>query len=429
MARPVISMIRGNDWWIYWENAELFAVMGLFLSLSGLHLGAWILSNKKVVSVVNRNVEKETKFRKFGEKYLIYIRIVASIGFVITWVCYMIAGMEKVLFMRGRTYLEFYSSFSSNLPYILIVIGSMMQYFTCILLATKPKKKTSFVILGMFVISAVPSLIVGIRNPIVLNCIFAFLYYFIRDFLEDKEKWIGRWEKIAVIVVAPLAVIFLSLYLNIRQGSKIVLAGIGNTLLDFFYNQGVSFDVLAIGHGALPYLPEKTISYTFGGIIDYIMHGTIAQKFFGATGLPSGNNLVNALESNSFAHNMSYIAKGEEGYLAGEGLGSSYILETYADFGYIGLILFSIVLGALLIYGMSWLKKNMFTFTVTMVALTTIFFVPRAEATGWIQFLLYIQFWVPVIGCIVGAILLKFICDKLNGNKLAEKILILYNEI
>ena len=421
IVRPVISAGRGEKWWVYLEDSELFAVRGVFLSLMGLMVGG-IIATIVITRRENANKGNTTKFgvriSAYEEKYGKYVAWLSGLGYLLTWGIQIISGIEKIVLMQGKDYLEFYVGFESKLPYAFIVIGSMMKYFLCIYLATRPVKWKSFVVLIMYVVSTLPDLIVGIRNPFVLACIFSFLYYCIRDIIGDKEKWIGRKEKAMTIIALPLAIVFLSVYTFIRNGTEIALHGIGQIFANFFYGQGVSFDVLAMGYGAIPYLPQRPgRNYTFGGIIDYFTHGSIGQILFGNEAFPDGNCMINALERNSFAHNMSYIACGEKRYLAGNGLGSSYVLETYTDFGYIGVIIFSIVMGILLVSAMKWVRSNILTFSIILVALTMVFFTPRAESTGWIEFLLYIQFWLPVIACLGGA----FVVGKLRGIWLAKK--------
>ena len=139
-------------------------------------------------------------------------------------------------------------------------------------------------------------------------------------------------------------------------------------------------------------------------IIDYFAHGSFAQKFFHAEDLGSGNNLLWALKSNSFAHNMSYIEADD--YLEGHGLGSSYILEVFADYGYIGIILFSILLGVILIWFVNVMRKMNFGSMIVINIIMNIFFMPRGEATGCITFLVYAQFWVIILVAYMGAALI-----------------------
>lgn len=422
IANPVISALRGEAWWErFWLFAESFAVLSVYLSTLCLYFGAVIIS-LFLKHRVERKKNEEGFITKFEDKYLPYIQIVSLAGLAITWVCQLGTGIEKVIFMQGREYTDFYSQFQSSIPYVFQVAASMMQYFLCIFLATKPNKKWSFSVLSLYILSTIPSLVIGIRNPFVLGCLFAFLYYFFRDAVGDTQKWIGRVEKGVTVIAIPVAICLLGAYTYVRSDTEIQPKGIVNIFIDFFSNQGESFNVLASARGAIPYLPERVgRNYTFGGFIDYITHGTIAQTFFGASPLPDGNNLVNALESNSFAHNYSYIALGETEYLKGHGLGSSYILETYTDFGYIGIVVFSIILGALLVYMMHFAKMNSFTHLIVLVALLNIFFIPRAEALGWLQFIIYLQFWIPVVGVVIGAVVLYRLLEILKGNQ-NEKI-------
>lgn len=422
IANPLISAFKGEAWWErFWLFAESFAVLGVYLSTLALYLGAVCITIYAKHRPKKKN-NKQSAITKFESGYLPYIQAVALAGYAIAWILEMGVGIEKVIFMHGRTYIDYYAQFQSNIPYVLHTAASMMPYFMCIFLAGKPDKKWSFGVLSTYIISTTPSLIIGIRNPFVLGCIFAFAYYFFRDAEGDREKWIGKLEKCMMAVLLPVAVCLLGVYTYIRSDAEIKPQGILNIFLDFFVNQGGTFNVLASGCGAIPYLPERAIrNYTFGGFIDYILHGSIAQKFFGASGLPDGNNIINALESNSFAHNFSYIALGEEEYLKGNGLGSSYILETYADFGYKGIIIFSFLLGALLIYMMYWARKNSFTRMIILVSLLNIFFMPRAETLGWLQFIIYFRFWIPVMGSTVGGVVLYRLLKILRGNE-NEKI-------
>ena len=66
----------------------------------------------------------------------------------------------------------------------------------------------------------------------------------------------------------------------------------------------------------------------------------------------SGNTVDMALNSNSYTHAMSYVSRGQE-YLDGHGWGSSYLLETYTDYGWIGIVLFSLAIGFVLVYALS----------------------------------------------------------------------------
>ena len=401
LSRPFISMIKGDVWWYFKRNDVIFAMNSLMLTLLFLMFGQYI--GEKSIYQKKLRINKFTIFDKYDYNYVKGLRCISICLFYISMVFFLLTELEKLIYMRGKDYEMLYSSFQTNLPYFIIAIGSMQKYFLCIFLSTFPKKLEAFIPLSLYVISALPSLIIGLRNPIVLNLIFCIVYYFIRDIYDNKEKWIGKMEKTIMIIAAPICILFLGAYNYIRAGEKIGGNGILDLFIDFLYKQGVSFDVLCIGHNTIPKIKYTGfVNYTFGGIIDYFTHNKIAQLIFNAKSLGSGNNINMALYSNSFAHRMSYAARGQE-YLAGNGWGSSYILETYADFGYIGIIIFSVLIGVLLAYMIYLVNKGLFHSTIIFLILTNIFFLPRDAALNWINFIFYIQFLLPLIICFLFA--------------------------
>lgn len=421
ISRSLIGMFRGESWWTASSQAaeNVYAsIYFIWISMSMLWIGAIggrVYAEKKTGIIAKKDNEKRENFR-------IHLQIVAEIVFYSTMCFFLIQEGEKLLYMLGKTYTEYYVSFHSQLPGIIYTIASFMKYSLCIFLATFPSKKRAFIPLALYVISAIPELIIGVRNPIMLNCLFVFLYYAIRDICRDKEKWIGRVEKILTCIVAPASLIFMTVYAYIRSGLGIANRNIFQLFMDFFYGQGVTFNVLGIGYGYQTSLPERVgRNYTFGGIIDYIVHGRIGQMLWGTQGLPDGNNIINGVESNSLAHNLAYVTRTED-YLKGQGWGTSYMLENYIDFGYVGLIIFNLVLGFLFIYMLRRFEKNMLVDTITLIALTSIFFIPRAEATGWLTFIVTIQFWACVIACYLGA----YICTKCRWLQNILKMLHLY---
>lgn len=409
LSRPTISFCKGQVWWYFTADTVVFMLIALFLTLLFLQLGA-ILTEQFLHDRAAARPEQPPKAGYFqSEDFLRSLQLVALFLFYITMVFFFAVEFEKLLFMRGKNYEEYYVSFTSSLPYAVRAAASMMKFAFCIFLATRPSKKLTFVPAVLYILSAIPSLIIGVRNPIVLNVLFLLLYYFIRDTVEHTEYWIGKLEKAVIVVTFPLALLFLSAYNYIRAGKAVATTGVFSSIVDLFYKQGVSFDVLGIGYDSVPLLPKAVHdyahkNYTFGLFIDYFTHNSIAQKFFGAIDLGDGNSVIKATYGNSFAHAMSYVSRSD--YLQGHGWGTSYILETYADYGYAGIILFSLVLGGFLIVLMRLLaRRGWFGRSVLLIVLTSLFFTPRAEAVSSFSFLIEMPYWFTVIVCFVGAAL------------------------
>ncbi|WP_084002766.1 O-antigen polysaccharide polymerase Wzy family protein [Dorea sp. D27] len=405
LGRPIIELFRDHDWWKeyvkeFGKDSLFFAINALTISLIAMFAGALLAERHKKEKirdvVIGRNTDYIEKFRN-------NLQIISAVIFYFSMIAFLMLEVEKLIFMSGRDYVDYYSSFVSHAPYIIHLIAGFMKYSLCIFLGTFPEKKKCYLPLALYLISAIPGLIIGVRNPIMLNAVFIFLYFFIRDALHDKDKWLGKLEKMAIGIGTPAALLFMGAYSSIRVGNSNIPDGIGKLFVSFFYGQGVSFKVLNIGYSCMDILPNRMEkNYTFGGFIDYVTHGAIAQKFFSAEALDSGNSVKNAMLSNNLSHSLAYVSKGDE-YITGHGWGSSYLLETFIDFGYWGIAVYSFLLAYILIKGMRIIKKNSLTATIFLFILTQIFFVPRAEATGFLDFTIQIGFWLAVVICYLMA--------------------------
>lgn len=122
-------------------------------------------------------------------------------------------------------------------------------------------------------------------------------------------------------------------------------------------------------------------------LIDYFKYGSIGQRFFGIEGLGNGNNLRHALNGNSMAHQLSYTLLGDW-YLEGHGCGSSYLLEVFADYGKIGIFIFSFFLGMLLISAFD-IGKTKYVLWCHNVVVDYRYFIYATFRSNWQGLILY----------------------------------------
>ncbi|MGH2239523.1 O-antigen polysaccharide polymerase Wzy, partial [Enterococcus faecalis] len=76
----------------------------------------------------------------------------------------------------------------STFPSYVQAISWMTPFAICIFLACMPKKGISYLALGMYVVSTLPTLLTGQRAAIILNVLFALVYFILRDYLQDSQK-------------------------------------------------------------------------------------------------------------------------------------------------------------------------------------------------------------------------------------------------
>ena len=181
--------------------------------------------------------------------------------------------------------------------------------YSCIYLITKPKKIMTYIVLALYIISNIPMLIIGERGSTILAIIFTVLYVMYRNILEKQNKWITKKMIIGFALMVPIAIMMLGVYNYTRSNEDVPTHNPISLIVDFFYRQGVTYDVLNIGYGTLDKLPDREHkNYTFGGFVDYVKYNKISQIVFKTKAIPNGNNETMAVEGNSFSHAMSYIS-------------------------------------------------------------------------------------------------------------------------
>ncbi|HAP2865770.1 TPA: O-antigen polysaccharide polymerase Wzy family protein [Enterococcus faecalis] len=401
LSRPFISFFRNRIWWHWGYSGSNFAMNVLYLTLIGILIGAMLFQRFGL-----KDFDSKLEKQKYPT-YRIYLMKFSLVFYFITLIVSVYGDMEKLIFVRSTSYEEFYASFSSNLPTYVQVLGLMMPYVVCIYLACMPKKGISYMVLGSYVISSFPTFLMGQRGPLILKIIFALLYFIIRDYLQDSQKWISKFEKIVIILATPLMIVLMGAFNYIRANSSIETNGFFSLIVDFFFKQGTSFDTIIFGHDFLDKLPFIDVkNYTFGSFIDSFKYGFIGQKLFNGIGLPSTNSPEKGMISNSLAHNLAYVYRKDE-YLAGNGNGSSYLLEIFADYGYIGVFIASILLGIILIFlVVSFKRNNLLLSTIALICISNILFIPRSDATSWLQFIMKPTFIAPMVICFGSSFLL-----------------------
>ena len=427
MARPLIEVHRNFKWWEYlgykFSVVDLkFALTLLFIGLLGLGIGGaigLIGTRKKGEPFSIRFQYFKDKGRPYHREYVKFLEMVALVLACISGAAYIYSNTYSYIWsINNGGYTASYAGLGPYVPYLVQVVASMFKYTVIVYLVTLPSKKKAYGILSLYILAEIPKLLMGNRGGFVLRVIFALVYFCIRDFSGDKEKWIGKFERRVIIIAAPVGIVFLSVYNYIRDGLSLMSYNVLMIISDFFYKQGVSFCTVCLAHKVMPGLKaERYINFSFGEIIDYWTHGTFAQRFFGAAPLPSSNSVEMATISNNLGHRISYLIDKYK-YLNGHGYGSSYLLEGYADWGYVGALVLSIILGIVLVRLFYLLGRSRLLDVILLYMITNMFFIPRAEFTMFISFLTQIQFWATMAVCFAGARMLMHIKKRVKINLL-----------
>ena len=413
MGRPLIALFTDINYFNrFSENSIVAAFTSLDLTLIFLLIGSFVYEKTHTLNCrfSSMSIPFDLKLSK--------IQVASLFLLVVTIVFKFILGAEKMIFMKGRTYMDFYNYFESSLPFFFASISFLFPFALCAYLATFPRKHETFCVLVLNVATTLPDLVIGIRNPFVVSVLFSFVYYCLRDFHGSRYKWIGRIEKLLIVCCFPLAILGLAAMNYTRDGGPVPTSEILILFRDFLFKQGVSFEVLCDSFEVIPSVLEKFKGYTLGGVLDTVLYGGISQMLFGASALPNHNSVIKALQGHSFADFFSYITWGDY-YLAGHGRGSCYISEIFADFSWGGIIIINLLLGCLLCFFADSFKGGYLRSFFSLVCIMNLFLLPRGMFSAFWSYFFNIHVWLVLIAVFVLAWLLPY---RLVTNKRRKSI-------
>ncbi len=426
LSRPFISLLRPSENWIQnqikgygaTEASVFFTVYAIFVSLISIRIGAEYIYRRKEKKEF---LKIEAVEKKISGEWNLVIRVLSLVLFFVSSIFELIQGIEKLIFVFNNSYTDLYSTFSSKLPYVIYVLSTFLTYSLAAYLATLPSKKSAYLVLGIYIFTAIPITLCGGRTKIVQYLLLALVYCIFRNYLSPKEKWFGKPEKILLLIAGTGGILVLGMMDYLRKGDFSWINPV-ELFIDFFYKQGVSFSWMCGGFAHVEDLQDmKVINYTFGGLIDYFSHGAIARYVFHFSNLPNTNSMSQIVEGNSMDHHLSYVLLGKKKYLAGHGTGSSYLLETYTDYSMIGVILFSLLLGFSIVWIVQKSKNRWFARLALFCSLGNLMTLARGNAISPVEFLWKNSFWCMILYWTLG-ILSRYAVLRIKQKK-QEKLI------
>lgn len=412
ISRPTIAFFRGENLQAltYSFEAACFALNLLVITMVFLRIGSALAENLQGIREKKRSNQPallvSAKRLKDNPK-LPSLRIAAGLLFVISWAALFWYGYLKMQTVQGLSYMQFYlTDFSGTGSLVERTLATFEPIALCAFLAALPSKRMSLIVLIMHLLTTLSTLAIGGRSEFVLAALFIVVYYGFRDITDGKGSWIGRFEKLALLICIPVGLVAMGMFNYIREHNQATTTSLVDTLVDAIDKQGVSYYVMGRAYavtGDITHLGFK--GYSFGGLTDYILHGPFGTYILHNPSLPAFNSVPLAVEGTSYAHTMSYFA--HWGYLQGHGYGSSYLLELNQDFGLGGVAVFSVILGFVLNYMPYLFKRNWLWGTIVLMMCTVLFHVPRGETLEWVAYLWTPQFWLAIALIVGGAAILR----------------------
>ena len=402
LSRPVLAEVYGAEW-MYWSDDVLGKSMLIILiSEVSLYIGAYIIRKPQ------RFPATELRWNKQIHSI---VQTALLILLISTGVVCLYSEVRHFLTFRYMSYEAIYTDVASSEPMPIRILATLFPYSVFAYLATMPDKRKSVLILFVYIIMGLPTFLLGNRTSLVLKIAFATVYFFIRDYAKntDEPEWITRRLKIGFSIFVITAIAFLGAYNYVRAGKSATDQTYMPLIADFFYRQGTTYDTLCQGFQYEHIIRSFTNTiYSLGPIIDNIRYNFVGRILFGTSELGSGNSINMVLNSSNLAHRLSYAALGESSYLQGYGRGSTFLLETFFDGGYIFVSLFSMILGAMLSrVNVLIQQRNWVLNVIVLFALSSVFMCPRSSACEFMTFLFTPHFWLMMAYVLMAVVYAK----------------------
>jgi len=391
-----ISGILGTNF--YEVYLIVFILKIIYIGLITLYIGFRIYDRK-----IEENFQNSPHV-----KFNPYLRITSLIVFYITIIFKVMVDYEAVQVASSQGYFEYFSTFKSSLPSMVVLLSKFNAISFYTYLSTKPIKKRVLPVIAIYLTVSTLSLFTGSRSNFMLNVLIIIIYFGLRT-ATSNENWFGKMEKMMVLILIPVLMIVMTFIGEARNKYSKGISSSIDTIFEFFYSQGVSVNIIGYTKLLEKSIPDKI--YSFGPFIEYFRYN-ILSKFQDVKFL-EGQSVERALEGYQYSHTMSYLIMPDL-YIRGVGYGSSYMAELFHDFGWIGLIFGGIIFGMIIgKFTLEFNNKSIFIVLIVLMMTRAILFVPRASTVYFIINTFIIE---NIVGVIV-IFSLAFTIKALVGNK------------
>lgn len=395
LGKPIMMGYFGYDGLGWSAEVEDHLILTLSLGLLGIVAG-YLLYPRAIITLLARrrrrarSAAREEARRQFGERF-------ASAAELAYWATLPFALAHLVTNVRTASqagYTGLYVSGQSGFASVTAYGNFANTVAFCVFLAALASRRRTWVVLTTaFTVQAL-IMVTGDRGDFgtFLLMVFAYLVYRARH--QDTTLIpLRRLMLIGGAAVTVLVPVFLLVGAN-RDGAE----G-SDTLSGFLYGQGSSLNVIEYGLLYESRLPESHYLMTFAS-------QGILRLIFGGDGGLAGNTVAYAQSGTSLSHSLSYITLGDL-YLTGRGVGSSFLAEGFADYGYAGVLLVAVAYGLLVAWIDAFAPGSVLVNAVRLLSIPAIVFAPRGSASGFLADVLSPVTLAVLLGTWLVALLLK----------------------
>lgn len=387
IARPVIDIITG---FVRYLPMHYSLIQGqranrmLALSMGSLFIGQIVYER-----ILSKKEIERVRLYPSGDSRKV-ISWLSLAGLLVALAALLATIIEKIQYRQSHSYTALYADFSSALPFVVQGFAAIAVTMVIMKLVTATHRWSNWAVLAVYTGLNGMLMITGMRANFTKTFLFALFLLLQRDLIPRFNRKYLLHVLIALLFTGG---VLAGLFQQVEKSrsdydrtSHFILP------VQFVYDQSISYMALARGQElkSVPMFSQK--QYTVGPFLDQ----------YGSARHLEAYTREFVEQGDSLAADIAFHLYGENAF-KGYGLGSSYLIEVYSDYGYLGVILFSLALGILLgsLSRISW--HHLIVDAVKLRILLEIFYIPRAPAVQFLVNLTVPQFYLPLIGSLVFA--------------------------
>lgn len=358
------------------NTIQSFVNLALYISLLSIYVGYCVIYyTRKSTKAKNGKLFYENRqiirVRKFSKLATIIFSFFAAINI-----------FDQIRYVMNHGYIDFYLNYSNSIPYVIVFLAAFFDYFFIFYMATMPPKKECLPIVIIYLIINISSMGMGQRGSAVLAVMFVISYFFIRNKINSGGKlWITKKGIIAITLSIPIIISILFLMAYSRSDEDTGKFANQNLIVNFFYQQGVTVNVIGFAKDYKNKLPEGKF-YSVGKIIEFLNHNIISQKLLGTAPIQPQTR-EHALKDHTLHATLTYM-ESPNLYLSGGGYGGCYIADLWVDWGIIGIIIGNFIYGICLAKIPEWCSKSFWKASMGLLMYTCILFAPRSNYIDYV---------------------------------------------
>ncbi len=383
-ASPVATILLGSTYDVnFSDEAKNHLYFSLLIGTVFLAIGYYLPTELK----------KRVAGEGINEQLRMSLQRTSKTTFYFVYLLKIIQYIEIAYYVVRYGYMFYYTDYHSSIPLIIEKISDLYIVALSIFFATSPTKEDAQPVVTFFLFGGLLSILTGKRYEFVYVILLYIIYSNVAGAgnlgYESNREQTHKGKSFLIVLVLPILIVFLLYIGAVRSKNTFEFKSITDSILEFMVDIGNSGKVIMRGYQFRDELPKGKL-YSFGSLIEYVKYNYFSRTILGVR-QPNPRTLEYVQNGHIFAYAITYFFSAES-FFSGHGQGSSYIAELFADFGYSGIVIGSLFLGAFIRKFFVFSEQSIMHNALAFFMVRPLLFMPRDTYCLQLTYLLNVKY-------------------------------------